>query len=159
LLPGAGTAEVTAELRQATAADLPLIRDVIAAAYDKYLSRMDRPPAPLLRDYAEALGTEALWVTGRPVVGLISLSQTDDVILIENVAVHPAQQGTGIGRRLMEFAEEQARQRGIRRLALYTNEVMTENQAIYAHLGYRATERRVEDGYRRVYMEKMLPPD
>jgi hypothetical protein len=35
--------------------------------------------------------------------------------------------------------------------------VMTENQAIYAHLGYREVERRSEDGYRRIYMEKVLP--
>jgi hypothetical protein len=41
---------------------------------------------------------------------------------------------------------------------LYTNEVMTENQAIYAHLGYRETARRTEDGYHRVFMEKELPP-
>jgi hypothetical protein len=33
---------------------------------------------------------------------------------------------------------------------------MTENQAIYARLGYRETRRRTEDGYQRVYMEKHL---
>jgi GNAT superfamily N-acetyltransferase len=150
---------MTFELRPATSADLPSIQLVVAAAYDKYLSRMDGPPAPLLRDYSQTIGTGTMWVIGSPVVGLISLSQIDDVVLIENVAVHPAQQGTGIGRQLMEFAEQQARQRRVRRLALYTNEVMTENQAIYAHLGYRETDRRVEDGYRRVYMEKTLPAD
>jgi GNAT superfamily N-acetyltransferase len=146
-----------AELRRATAADLPSIQRVIAAAYHKYLCRMDRPPAPLLHDYSAAVDTGGIWVTGNPVMGLISLLEIDDVILIENVAVHPAWQGTGLGRRLMEFAEQQARQRRIRRLALYTNEVMTENLAIYAHLGYRETDRRSEDGYRRIYMEKILP--
>jgi hypothetical protein len=35
--------------------------------------------------------------------------------------------------------------------------VMTESQAVYAHLGYREVERRAEDGYRRIYMEKILP--
>ena len=35
---------------------------------------------------------------------------------------------------------------------------MTENQAIYAHLGYREIERRSEDGYRRIYMEKVPDP-
>jgi hypothetical protein len=35
-----------AELRQATEADLPSIHRVTAAAYRKYLSRMDKPPAP-----------------------------------------------------------------------------------------------------------------
>lgn len=143
------------EIRQASAADLPAIQHVVAAAYGKYLSRMDRPPAPLLRDYSRALGS--IWVAGRPVVGLISLTKLDESILIENVAVHPERQGTGLGRSLMEFAEQRARNCQIRRLALYTNEVMTENQAIYVHLGYRVTERLTEDGYRRVYLEKVLP--
>jgi N-acetylglutamate synthase-like GNAT family acetyltransferase len=143
-------------LRRATAADLASIQRVIAAAYDKYLARMDKPPAPLLRDYSAAIETGAIWVTGSPVVGVISLTEDDDVMLIENVAVHPDQQGTGLGRRLMEFAEQQAARRQIQRLALYTNEVMTENQEIYAHLGYRAIGRRTENGYRRIYMEKVL---
>jgi ribosomal protein S18 acetylase RimI-like enzyme len=144
-------------LRQATEADLPSIQGVIAAAYDKYLSRMDKPPAPLLRDYRPAIERGTIWVAGKPVTGLISLSQVDDTILIENVAVHPDQQGRGLGRRLMEFAEDHARKRQVRRLALYTNEVMTENQEIYAHLGYQVSSRRTENGYHRIYMEKTLP--
>jgi ribosomal protein S18 acetylase RimI-like enzyme len=151
------TANQPAEFRRAIEADLPSIQRVIAAAYHKYLTRMDRPPAPLLRDYRRAVESGAVWVTGNPVIGLISLTQSDDVILIENIAVHPDQQGNGLGRQLMEFAEEQARINRIGRLALYTNEVMTENQAIYARLGYRVIGRRVEDGYRRIYMEKTLP--
>jgi len=144
-------------LRQATQADLPAIRGVIAAAYEKYLSRMDKPPAPLLRDYSSVVEAGAIWVAGSPVSGLISVSQVDDAILIENVAVHPDRQGGGLGRQLMQFAEDFARERQLRRLALYTNEVMTENQAIYAHLGYQVTGRRSENGYSRVYMEKTLP--
>lgn len=145
-----------AGIRQATDADLPAIQQVIAAAYQKYVSRMDKLPAPLLRDYRSAVDSGAVWVAGRPVTGLISLTPMRDVMLIENVAVHPARQGAGLGRQLMEFAEQQARQHQIWRLALYTNEIMTENQAIYAHLGYSETDRRVEDGYRRIYMEKAL---
>jgi GNAT superfamily N-acetyltransferase len=118
---------------------------------------MDKTPAPLLRDYGAAVGAGAVWVAGTPITGLISLTIKDGILLIENVAVHPARQGTGLGRRLMEFAEEQARQRWINRLALYTNEIMTDNLEIYAHLGYRETGRRTEHGYRRVYMEKVLP--
>jgi hypothetical protein len=45
---------------------------------------------------------------------------------------------------------------GLTKLRLYTNVVMTENQAIYAHLGYRETRRETEDGYQRVYLEKDL---
>jgi GNAT superfamily N-acetyltransferase len=150
------SASQPAEPRQATEADLRSIQGLVAAAYDKYLSRMDKPPAPLLRDYRPAIENGAIWLAGSPVIGLISLTQADDVILIENVAVHPDHQGCGLGRQLMEFAEQYARDRQIRRLALYTNEVMTENQAIYMHLGYQVTSRGRENGYHRVYMEKTL---
>lgn len=144
-------------MRQATGADLEPIHAVVQAAYAKYLSRMPKPPAPVLRDYRGPVEAGAVWVTGTPITGLISLTHVNDSLLIENIAVHPAAQGTGLGRRLMQFAEQQAADRDITRLTLYTHEMMTESQAIYAHLGYREVERRTEDGYRRIYMEKVLP--
>jgi ribosomal protein S18 acetylase RimI-like enzyme len=143
-------------VRQATAADLGPIRDVIQAAYAKYLTRMPKPPAPVFRDYTGPIEQGAVWVTGEPITGLISLAPVGDSLLIENIAVHPAAQGTGVGGRLMRFAEQQAAQRKLGRLTLYTHEVMTESQAVYAHLGYREVDRRTEDGYRRIYMQKVL---
>jgi ribosomal protein S18 acetylase RimI-like enzyme len=145
-------------IRQANEADLPVIADIITAAYSLYLGRMDRPPAPMLRDCAPDVEQGEVWVAGTPVTGLISLIPAGDSLLIENLAVHPAAQGTGLGRALMDFAEHQARELRLPRLTLYTHEVMTENQAIYAHLGYRETARRTENGYRRVFMQKELPP-
>ena len=142
--------------RPATAADLPAIREVVGAAYARYLSRMDRPPAPMLADYGAAVDGGQLWVTGQPVAGLIELTAAGDTLHVANVAVHPGSQGTGLGRLLMDFAERRAILLGLTRLSLYTNEVMTENQAIYTHLGYREVGRRAEDGCRRVYMEKLL---
>ena len=76
-------------------------------------------------------------MTGQPVTGLIELTEAGDTLHVGNVAVHPSVQGTGIGRQLMDFAERRAILHGLTRLSLYTNEVMTENQAIYTHLGYR----------------------
>ncbi len=143
-------------MRQATTADLEPIHAIIQAAYAKYLSRMPKPPVPVLRDYRGPVEAGSVWVTGAPITGLISLTPTGDSLLIENIAVHPAAQGTGLGRRLMQFAEQVAEQQRLRRLTLYTHEVMTENQAIYAHLGYREVDRRTEDGYRRIYMQKIL---
>jgi GNAT superfamily N-acetyltransferase len=143
--------------RQATAADLPAVHALIASAYEKYLDRMDKPPGPMLRDYGPMAAAGALWVAGEPVAGVVSLIESDDGLLIENIAVDPAAQGTGLGRALMKFAEDRAAERGIGRLWLYTHEVMTENYAIYTHLGYREYDRRAEDGYRRIYLEKLLP--
>jgi GNAT superfamily N-acetyltransferase len=147
---------VVEDFRKATAADLPDVREIIDAAYRMYLPRMGRPPAPMLRDYVPAVEAGTLWVTGNPPDALISLIPVDGSLLVENVAVHPRAQGVGRGRRLMEFAEAEASRLGLARLSLYTNVVMTENQAIYARLGYRETRRETEDGYQRVYMEKNI---
>ena len=144
-------------LRRATAADLPAIKALIDAAYARYLTRMDKPPGPMLRDYGPSVEAGTTWVTGSPITAVLILYPTDNCLLIENIAVHPSAQGRGLGRALMSFAEQEAARRGLTRMALYTHEVMTENQAIYARLGYTEVERRAEDGYRRIYMEKRLP--
>ncbi len=142
--------------RLATAADLPAAHEVIKAAYARYADRMDTPPAPVLTDYRAAVEAGQVWVLGQPVVGVIVLVGEVDSLLVETVAVSPSAQGIGLGRKLMEFAEEQAMAHGLDRLTLYTNEIMTENLAIYARLGYRETDRRVSRGYRRVFMAKEL---
>ena len=144
-------------LRRATAADLPAIKALIDAAYARYLTRMDKPPGPMLRDYGPSVEAGATWVTGAPITAVLTLYPRDDHLLIENIAVHPSVQGRGLGRDLMSFAEQEAARGGLTRMTLFTHEVMTENQAIYAHLGYTEVDRRTEDGYRRIYMEKRLP--
>jgi len=143
-------------LRRATADDLPAIRAVIHAAYARYLTRMGKPPAPMLRDYGPSVQAGTTWVTGSPVTAVLTLDPREDHLYVENVAVDPSAQGRGLGRALMEFAEQEAARRGLTRMALVTHEAMTENQAIYARLGYVEIERRAEDGYRRIYMEKPL---
>jgi len=143
-------------LRRATADDLPAISAVIDAAYARYLTRMDKPPAPMLRDYGPSVEAGTTWVTGSPITAVLTLYPRDDHLYVENIAVDPAAQGRGLGRALMEFAEQEAARRGLNRIALVTHEAMTENQAIYARLGYTETGRRSEDGYRRIYLEKPL---
>jgi GNAT superfamily N-acetyltransferase len=144
--------------RLAVEGDFGALRQTIDAAYGKYLTRMDRPPGPMLEDLPPLIEAGAIWVVGQPIRGLICVVPTGDSLLIEIVAVDPVAQGTGLGGRLMDFAEATARKIGISRLCLYTNEVMTENVSLYNHLGYREFDRRREAGYNRIFMEKLLAP-
>ena len=153
--PSEGAA-ASIEVRRATGQDLPAINAVIAAAYAKYLVRMDKAPAPLSRDYGPSVREGTTWVAGSPIVAVLTLYQREDHVYVENVAVDPSAQGLGLGRALLDFAEREAVRLGVRRLALVTHEAMTENQSIYAHLGYVEVERRAEDGFRRIYLEKRL---
>jgi ribosomal protein S18 acetylase RimI-like enzyme len=79
-----------------------------------------------------------------------------DHLLLDNIAVRPERQGQGLGRRLIEFAEAEARRLGYRELRLYTHEKMVENIALYRRLGFEQTGRGHEAGYDRVFMTKHL---
>ena len=62
-------------------------------------------------------------------------------MLVENVAVLPGSQGSGLGVRPPATAEDLTIANGLSEVRLYTNEVMTENLAFYARRGYRETAR------------------
>ena len=112
----------------------------------------------MLEDYAAVVEKHAAFVAEGPdgMVGVLVLIATPSGILLDNVAVHPALQGKGIGHRLLAFAEAEACRRGYDCIELYTHECMTENIELYRRIGYRETDRRSEQGYDRVYMKKHL---
>ena len=56
----------------------------------------------------------------------------------------------------MDFAEAKAREYGYTEIHLYTNEVMHQNVGLYKSLGYEETARRLDSGFRRVFMKKTL---
>lgn len=146
-------------IRPARDADASLLSDLVERAYSPYIQRMGRRPAPMDDDYAEKVREGCVFIADDDgVAGLIVLVTASDHLLIENIAVHPERQGTGIGRALMAHAETYARQCGLRELRLYTNAAMRENLTLYPHLGYAETARRNEDGFRRVFFTKVIPP-
>ena len=148
-------------IRPANAIDVPAVQAVNRAAYAMYVPRMGREPAPMSADYAALVAAGETWVgieDGR-VAGVLVIRPVDGELFLENVAVVPARQGRGDGRALMSFAEGHARELGLEAVVLYTNEAMAENLAFYRRLGYVETERRVEDGYRRVLFRKRVHPE
>lgn len=68
---------------------------------------------------------------------LVETIANPDHLLIENLAVLPAFQGQGLGRKLMAHVENLAATRGFAEVRLYTNKLFAENIAFYATLGYR----------------------
>lgn len=145
-------------IRPARQADRPRIEAIVAAAYRPYLQRMDRPPGPMLDDYAKRITEGQTHVAEHDgkIVGLVVLEPGDGFLLLDNIAVDPASQGSGFGKFLMAFAEAEARRRGDDAIILYTHEVMLENIAIYEGRGYAEVERKAVAGYDRVYMRKRL---
>lgn len=126
-------------LRRAAAADAAAVRTLTRAAYAKWVPLIGREPKPMQADYDHAVVAHRvdLGLLNGEIAGLIETIDQPDHLLIENVAVAPAFQGRGLGRRLMAHAEQLARQLGHAEIRLYTNARFTENVALYQRLGYR----------------------
>ena len=145
-------------IRRADARDVSAITACVRAAYQVYVERMGKEPAPMLADYAAltAAGRVRVLDLDGQLAGAIVLFARGDHLFVENIAVDPAFQGRGLGRRLMDFAEAVARDQGLPAICLYTNVHMTENFPFYERLGYVVTGRVREDGYDRVYFKTEL---
>jgi ribosomal protein S18 acetylase RimI-like enzyme len=119
---------------------------------------MGKPPGPMLDDYAARVSEAVVWVIAEAgtIVGILVLLPKSDYLLLDNIAVSPSKQGHGLGRRLLEFAEAETLRQGYREIRLYTHQTMTENQRLYAAIGYEETGRSTEAGYERVFMRKQL---
>jgi GNAT superfamily N-acetyltransferase len=113
---------------------------------------------PMDEDYGEVLGRGDTWVAEADgvVAGVLVLAAEPGCLLVENVAVDPPRQGEGVGRALLAHAEDEARDRGLPSLRLYTNVKMVENIDLYKRLGYEETRRGGESGFARAFMEKNL---
>jgi len=147
-----------ARIRAATHADVPAISDIVDQAYRHYIARIGKPPGPMLDDYAARVSEGAVWVLEEAgvIAAIIVLLPAPNYLLLDNIAVSPARQGLGLGRRLLAFAEGEALRRGYREIRLYTHQTMVENQRLYASIGYEETGRGTEAGYDRVFMRKLL---
>ena len=147
------------DIQRARPEDEAHIRQIAEEAYQPYVRRIGRKPAPMVADFGALIEAAEIWIAAEHVeiMGFIVLRDRDALSLhVENVAVAPERHGLGIGRALLDFAEQEARRLGKGRLDLYTNAAMRENLTLYPALGWAETERRREDGFDRVYFEKVL---
>ena len=145
-------------VRIATLEDVPGITACVCEAYVHYIERIGKRPGPMLEDFQETIGSAQVHVVesnGR-IVGVAVLMVTDEGFYLDNVAVRPSAKGTGVGRTLLELAEAEAKSQGYKSVYLATHELMHENRALYARIGYEEYAHRVVNGYPRVFLRKQL---
>jgi ribosomal protein S18 acetylase RimI-like enzyme len=139
-------------------ADVPRLTELVQAAYGHYVERLGGPPRPMVDDYADVVRRNQVIVAerGGMLVGIVVLGIDDEGLFVDNVAVDPSHQGSGVGRALLEHAESEARRQGFDSIYLYTHELMTENLALYSRAGYLEYDRRPHGDACLVYLRKRL---
>ena len=146
-------------IRPARPADEPAIRTCAGQAYGQYVALIGREPAPMSADFAQLIADGVVHVaTDRrdALLGYVVIIPQADHMALDSVAVMPSANGTGLGRALVSFCEDMARQQGLPAVELYTNARMTANLSLYPHLGYVETGRHRQDGFDRVFFRKTL---
>jgi len=89
-------------------------------------------------------------------LGCVALKGGSDYAEIKRLWVSPSARGLGLGRRLMDAAEEAARSRSIKLLRLDTNSALSEAGQLYRSTGWTEIERFNDDPYPDLFFEKQL---
>lgn len=149
------------QIRRAEPHEAGAVRALVRAAYAKWVPVIGREPKPMQADYERAVRAHEIDLLheGQRLLGLIETMRHEDHLWIENVAVDPAAQGRGLGRRLLAHAEAKARAAGLGQLRLLTNEAFAANVVLYQRVGYRIDRREPFQGGTTVHMSKRLQRD
>ncbi len=123
------------------------------------------PPPSAARETAETLAAHiaahggAGWDGATGLVGVLLWSERSGALYIGRLAVAAAARRQGIARRLVDFAEVEARRRGLPRLRLGVRVELTSNHRLFAACGFVEVGRSTHEGYDRptsIDMEKAL---
>ena len=130
--------------------DWPAVLSLIQRAFAGMVGRID-PPSSLHRLTAADLARPGpeVWVIGHPPQACMVLTPKPGRLYLGKLAVDPGLQGRGLGRILLNQAETRARALGLPVLALETRVELTENHALFSHMGFTETARTAHAGFHR----------
>ncbi len=139
--------------------------DLILASFAYMHGRID-PPSSALALTLETLKAKAMSeiayiaLNGERLAGCIFCRPEAESLYVSKLAVLPAAQGEGIGKRLLGLAEATARELGLKTLRLETRIELTDNHATFAAWGFLKTAENRHPGFDRttsIEMRKAIP--
>jgi GNAT superfamily N-acetyltransferase len=139
---------------------------LLQQAFAYQTGRID-PPSSLNKLDAPGLASKAqeenlfLALEGDQVIGCLFARCKPEAVYVGKFAVSPGRQKQGVGRGLMEAAEDLARRVGRNVLEVETRIELVENHETFTALGFTKVAEHSHPGYDRptyVLMRKTLPP-
>lgn len=147
-------------IRRALPADAPAVRQLVRSAYAEWVPLLGREPMPMQADYLLAVReheVDLAYASGQ-LVALIEMIIRPDHLFIENLAVDPDQRGHGLGRFLLQHAQDRAQALRLPKLCLLTSDLMQSNIRLYQFIGYKIDRTEPFMGGLTVYMNKPVLP-
>lgn len=142
-------------IRKARIGDAGALARCMSAAFAGPSAKLGGDPLPpILADYETEIRDYPVWIAemGGDIIGGLVLDPKPDHILIGIVAVVPKAQGLGLGKALLNFAENYAKQTECPELRLATHIALDDNVRLYTRLGW--VEMKRDDN--RIYMSKLV---
>jgi ribosomal protein S18 acetylase RimI-like enzyme len=132
--------DLTGEVRQASHSDIPQIVSLInhAFAVERFFKSGDRTNPEQVQQMMED-GRFLLLMEGDAMVACLFAKVTGDRGYVGTLSVDPARQKSGIGRRMMQEAENYCRNAGCKALDIRIVNLRTELPAIYRKFGFVET--------------------
>ena len=141
--------------RKAKLEDHKIIMAIALKAYEKYIERMGKEPAPM-RPVIQKEDVVFVYEYNTQVIAFAILVKINDQIILDSIAVDPPHQKKGIGNNFIKFIEEYLMEQKVNKYQLYTNEKMFENIDWYQKIGFKIFKKVTEKEYNRIYFEKEL---
>lgn len=134
--------------------DLEQAAAVIHRAFATLAGRID-PPSAALKETPRTLAARferrgavfVAYLDGEIVGSVCADPKPDGSIYLDRLAVDPARAGHGVARALVEAVEDFARSMGHDRVTLGVRLLLTDNIALFRHLGYVETGRKAHPGF------------
>jgi ribosomal protein S18 acetylase RimI-like enzyme len=145
-------------IRLATITDSAHLVRIAEQAYSKYAGLLATPPDPLFFDYdaVARAGNTYVYEREATLLGMVTYTLENGLVVLRNLAVLPEFQGQGIGFLLAEFVEAEARRKNVFLIRLWTRSEMSANIEFYCRLGYRVTHTENSERSSRTFFEKEL---
>jgi ribosomal protein S18 acetylase RimI-like enzyme len=143
----------TLVLRPARRVDATALAATIAAAFEQYRGLL-KPESGAFRETAKGIGGELRKGAGAivaerngQIVGCVMTKVVEGDLYFGRLSVLPSARGLGLAKRLIAAVEADARARGLAGVRLGVRVVLTENQKLFASLGYVETGREAHPGF------------
>ena len=120
----------------------------LAQAFEDYIARSLAEEIDVIPAYYGARkGAFFVACAGDRLMGMFGLEAAGEGAMeLRRMFVDPDARRLGIARRMLSFAEDEARRSGAREMVLSTSEIQTEALALYRAAGYRETREEIAAG-------------